>query len=379
MPGWYGNIRRHLEQGAITAVGVVQEQHPARTLLFNQWKQLRMHVFADPLNRLEVSAVPIVLLVDRHGVIRYKNPQPKDVDTFLKHDYEKPASNPATERSKSKSELDSADRLAMSHELDAAIDKYRTILQADEDNAIAHFRLGVVLRMRYDSQASRPGDFGAAVEHWQRALQLDPNQYIWRRRIQQYGPVLDKPYPFYNWVSEARRDIVERGGEPVALEIEPRGAELASPKSTSEENATPTQPMTEPDPDGLVVRDLVAIRLEPNLVPSTDSKQASSRLHLSFVPTGTVHWNNEAEPLTVVLNLPEGVTAERRILYSSLPKSATSSERREIDVEISWAANRAKSARIRGYAVYHLCDKLTGVCTYKRQDFELPVPQPETR
>jgi len=368
-----------LKEGAITAVGVVQEQHPTRTLLFNQWKQLRMHVFADPLNRLEVSAVPIVLLVDRHGVIRYKNPQPKDVDTFLSEDYEKPASKPAQRQSDAGLDLASADRLAMTNELDAAIGKYRAILKANGGNAVAHFRLGVALRMRYDSEASRSGDFGAAVEHWQRALRLDPNQYIWRRRIQQYGPVLDKPYPFYNWVSEARREITERGEQPIALEIEPRGAELASPNSKSEEKPASAQPTVEPDPDGLVVRDLAAIRLEPNLVPSTDSKQASSRLHLSFVPTGTVHWNNEAEPLTVVLNLPDGITAERRILFSSLPKSATSKERREIDVEVSWAANHSESAKIRGYAVYHLCDKLTGVCTYKRQDFEVPVPRPESR
>lgn len=55
------------------------------------------------------------------------------------------------------------------------------------------FRLGVAYRARYDSLLRQPGDFRKAVEHWERALALDANQYIWRRRIQQYGPRFDKP------------------------------------------------------------------------------------------------------------------------------------------------------------------------------------------
>ncbi len=35
-----------------------------------------MDLLLDPLNALDVSAVPIVLLVDERGTIRYRNPAP---------------------------------------------------------------------------------------------------------------------------------------------------------------------------------------------------------------------------------------------------------------------------------------------------------------
>ena len=67
-----------------------------------------------------------------------------------------------------------------------------------------------------DSVTSQAGDFQAAVDHWGAALRLNPNQYIYRRRIQQYGPRLTKPYPFYDWIKQARSDIAARGGTSLA-------------------------------------------------------------------------------------------------------------------------------------------------------------------
>ncbi len=86
--------------------------------------------------------------------------------------------------------------------------------------------------MRYDEAEGAEHDFVDAVEAWKEARRRDPNQYIWRRRIQQYGPVLDKPYPFYHWVAQARREIRARGEQPLPLTVEPSGAELAEPRWT---------------------------------------------------------------------------------------------------------------------------------------------------
>ena len=83
--------------------------------------------------------------------------------------------------------------------------------------------------MRHESSGRRPGDFQAAVDAWGRALELDPNQYIWRRRIEQYGPRLSKPYAFYDWVAQARAEISGRGETPIPLAVEPYGSELAGP------------------------------------------------------------------------------------------------------------------------------------------------------
>ena len=89
-----------------------------------------------------------------------------------------------------------------------AIKAYLKVLEKEPEQGLTHFHLGVAYRKRYDSDHRQPEDFQMAVEHWGKALDIDPNQYIWRRRIQQYGPRLDKPYSFYDWVGEARREIM---------------------------------------------------------------------------------------------------------------------------------------------------------------------------
>jgi len=75
--------------------------------------------------------------------------------------------------------------------------------------------------MRFDSISPQTQDFEKALKHWQIALDMNPSQYIWRRRIQQYGPRLDKPYSFYDWITQARKDILKRGETPVELNAEP--------------------------------------------------------------------------------------------------------------------------------------------------------------
>ena len=115
-----------------------------------------------------------------------------------------------------------------------------------------HFRLGVAHRARYDSGGRQPDDFREAVEHWEAALDADPNNYIWRRRIQQYGPRLEKPYPFYDWVPTARAALEARGEVPPPLVVEPGGAEFAEPTRTF---VTSDGALPEPDPDDRICHD----------------------------------------------------------------------------------------------------------------------------
>src|SRR5277367_3947434 len=99
---------------------------------------------------------------------------------------------------------------------------------------------------------SHPGDFQAAVNAWGHALELDPNQYIWRRRTEQYGPRLAKPYAFYDWVVQAKAEVSRRGETPVPLTVEPHGSELAGPvRDVLAQAAGPL----EPDPNGQIHRD----------------------------------------------------------------------------------------------------------------------------
>lgn len=54
--------------------GVVLEQHPDRATLFMQWKQMDWPLMWDPYNLLGLTAVPLTLLLDEHGVIRLSQP-----------------------------------------------------------------------------------------------------------------------------------------------------------------------------------------------------------------------------------------------------------------------------------------------------------------
>ena len=94
MPGWHAKTKQLAASGDLQVIGIAQEQHADRTQLFMQWHNMDWPVMADPFNLFGVSAVPITLLVDEHGVIRKKNPKSDDLATFLAQEFPKPESAP---------------------------------------------------------------------------------------------------------------------------------------------------------------------------------------------------------------------------------------------------------------------------------------------
>jgi len=52
-----------------------------------QWQQMDWPILSDPFNDLGISAVPITLLIDEHGIIRFKNPKLSDLKKFLTTEY----------------------------------------------------------------------------------------------------------------------------------------------------------------------------------------------------------------------------------------------------------------------------------------------------
>ena len=92
MPGWHERSRPHVEAGRLAVAGIVEEQHPDRARLFMQWQEMDWPVSADPLNLLGVTAIPHTYLVDEHGIIRFHNPKPGDLATFLDTTYPAPES-----------------------------------------------------------------------------------------------------------------------------------------------------------------------------------------------------------------------------------------------------------------------------------------------
>jgi hypothetical protein len=210
------------------------------------------------------------------------------------------------------------------------------------------------------------------VDSWGAALDLQPNQYIWRRRIQQFGPRLDKPYDFYFWVEEARREVSARGETPIPLVLEPAGSEIAPPIRKGD-GAT-ADPVPNPDPKGRLVRDdRGRVRAETTVTPSRVRPGERIRVRTTFRldPLGKSHWNNEGDPLTLSIELPADVSLKEGGFIFRPPPKAVSDEVRVLEWEATIAPGAAaRRIEIPGYAVYGLCDDADGTCRHLRLDLK---------
>jgi len=395
VPVWHDATKDLQAAGKLQMVGVIQEQHPDRARLFMQWKNMEWPILVDSYNLLGVPVVPITLAIDEHGVIRQINPPRGDVEllerTFLSQDFDPPdppgsvgPETPNLDALRPASGSENVDVwMAYAYALavwgggerrDEAMGAYTTAVRLNADDAMARFRLGVAYRMRYDSDARQEGDFNRAVQHWSDALEINPNQYIFRRRIQQYGPRLDKPYSFYDWVNTARAELEAEGETPSPLAIEPRGAEFAQP---TRDFSASTAPEEDPDPRGRVLRDEGPfIGIEVVAVPPVIDPGATARFHVVFRPVeeNLSHWNNEAEELGLWIDPPRGWEVERHYLTLPLPPQATSQETRILEVEVRAPERRGSGVTtIPAYALYYVCEDVDGLCMYRRQDLELQV------
>ncbi len=394
MPVWHDATKQWVKDGKLVVLGIIQEQHAERCRLFAQWKGFDWPILHDPINVLESSAVPIVLAVDEYGIVRSTRPNPKTLEAeFLNQKFADDAKNkPETSTPSYPPKLDElrelgenansaaawrryGDALALwgeDQQLSTAVKAYHAAVKLDSNDGAAWFRLGVCLRRRFETPSRADDDFRAAVEAWGTALDLNPNQYIWRRRIQQYGPRLDKPYPFYDWVVEAESAIRQRGESPVVLPVRPDGAEVAHPTKSF---AVETKSAKNPDPQGKITRDKRSVACDVVLVPASVKPGQSTRVHLTFrlVPTSADHWNNEAEPLRVWIDPPMGIAVSERLIEAERPKSATSAENRTVGFEVQVSKDTSGVIRVPLYALYHLCDDAGGQCRFLRLDATIEV------
>ncbi len=407
MPVWHELTKADRESGKVAILGVVQEQHAERTRLYSQWQQFDWPIVVDSSNQLGLRAVPMVLALDEAGNIVDNSLSASEYAAFVnapsvpsakaspddesgrnnRSPLNKSAAKPKEDRAQhwldtARQSGDAQDWIAAArhlliwggHEaLDQCIKAYDAAIRLDNSLAYVHFERGVALRRRFDSPWRRDPDFGLAVQAWGRALELDPNHYIYRRRIQQYGPRLDKPYPFYDWVASAQRDITDRGQIPIPLSVELAGAEIAAP---TREFQPATDDESNPDSDGRITRDTAQlIELNSVVVPHAPKRGDSIRVHLHFKPAATSSWNNEAEPLLVWLQSPTGWTINRQRFTTSMPDAAESNELRSVEFEVNPDADLdSHDLVIRGFALYYVCRKDDGTCLYLRQDIRVSIP-----
>lgn len=367
-------MRELRKAGKLQAVGIVQEQHADRARLYAQWRKLDWPILVDSLNLLEVSVVPIVLLLDEQGVVRSVLRNPKDdLAKALRMLEDAPRITPvdATPKRPYAAQLAGVRDLIYFEQparYDEALVALERLVASDPTSGPLHFALGVAQRTRFDSDHRQEGDFQRAVHSWRRALDIDPNQYIWRRRIQQYGPPSEKPYPFYDWVDEARREIASRGEIPITLMADLTASELAQPRTTlGGETAVPPHP----DPQGRITRDDELIETDITLVPPEPQPGESVHVYVSLRPNPQrdAHWNNESDPMTVYLDLPSGWSADKRLIAWPTPKGAVTDEHRTVEFDLQLPPDRSKMGEVRGIALYGVCRGATGECLYRRRDF----------
>ena len=364
------------------AIGVTLEQHPDRSRLYQQWRQLQWPIFVDSLGITDLAVVPVPVFLDANGVVRARLRRPRDLEKWMRKEPVPSAGikplaprKLATLRSEKRwRELGDAAFLQKTPDLDTAIAAYRRAIKRDAEDSRAHFRLGVALQRRDEGSERKPGDAKAAVAAWSRALELNPRQYIWRRRLQQYGPRLAKPYNFYFWVDRAEKEISARGESPHPLHPRPAGSELIGPGA----EASPPRDL-DPDPRRMVPEDSSRfVSIEAAAVPLRvrPGEDFRARVTLRPSPKRKPHWNDEGPGTRLGLRLPKGVRfVEGTLRYPGPPgKEEADQIPRTLDFELRIPDDAVPGKlTIQAYALYEICEDESGICRGLRREFSIEV------
>lgn len=375
MPGWHARTKDLVKGGKLLVAGLAPEQHGDRMALFLQWKGMQdMPVMLDSFNLLGLKAVPTTVLIDESGLIRFRNPSKEELNRFL----DLPAA-----------EVGTASRAPRPVPAMAGLDQPNLALEhlmtrvpnapGMEPDATLLFQFGVAFRKRFDSPLRGEGDFAQAVDCWRKALELDPSNYIWRRRLQQYGPRLDKPYPFYNWIVQARKDITARGDTPLPLVTEPTGAEIAHPAGKSADKEAAKIP-PHPDPDNKLPRETGAFfSFEHTVVPHTSKPGSAVRVFVETRPLNghNAKWNDEAGLSSIRVVSPKGWTAQPAWLplRPSGPDALTETRRVEFELRRKKDAPSPDAPPECTVQVFtHVCHGREGTCEFRRRDVPIVLP-----
>ena len=368
---WYERLSNLRDEYDVELIGLIQEQHPDRCRLFMQWQDMDFPILVDSLNRIGVAAVPLLWAIDEFGIVQAVRPDFEWFrDEFLPTEYPEPGQ----ERDEDLIVEDDGVDAYLKGRWDDAVEFWTTATAKKPDDARAWFRRGCAHRSRLDLGAAGPEDFQQSVRAWTRSLNLDRRNYIFRRRVEQYGPAMAKPYPFYDWVERARAEVGERGDTPSALASEPAGAELAARASFQ---AAADDQEEEPDPGDDLDLDEGLVAVQAAIAPCPALPGQSVRVAVQLTPSKGLdaHWTNDAGPTTLVVRAPEGWKTSAAVQRSAVPTDgATSAETRLLDFEL-WVPESAagQSFDLELYAVYFVCEGQEDRCLFLRQNIELEL------
>ncbi len=395
MPVWHERTREAREAGELTLIGITEEQHPDRCQLFAQWQRFDWPILWDPFNLTESSAVPVAIGIDEHGIVRAVGMTVEQFEDFMAASYDPSvvgtrSTLPVRKGARGPRVLDAGtvlasevalSRLLWSRGEGAALSAadYQACIGALERATAqrvapsALFRLGVARRMRYDSSFAVPEDFQTSLDLWIAALTGNPSQYIWRRRIQQWGPRLDKPYPFYDWIEQASREISARGDQPVDLAVSLTTSEVSG-RDPIRRNELEAQ---HPDPERKVPRDTDQwVAIDVAVVPQTGvgderNEAREVQVHLTLRPSSKldVYWGNEAGPTQVWTDEGLKGQVEQQGFTLPMPDIPVSSESRRLDFTVATASVQT----LRGTVFYFACEGKQGQCRFLAQDFQIAI------
>ncbi len=395
VPAWDAKTKEWVRQGKLIVLGITQEQHADRCRLLVQWHQLAWPILHDPINLMQVTGVPIEVAIDEHGIVRSLKPNLETLEReFLDRTFAADGARPlAGPGAVTRPDLPALRRLAEQDGscpawrdlgdalvlwagpdgLNEAIHAYTEALHAKPDDGDAHFRLGVCYRMRSESQRPLPGDFQMAVDHWMTARVLEPSRYIWRRRVEQYGPRLTKPYPFYDWVPTADQEIRARGEQPVELRAWPTRSEIAGPIRKGEVSPDDAQP---PDPGGRIARDTQGlVQAEVTVVPPRVKPGEVVRVYVTLRPNEARQacWSDEDEPLRVWIDVPPGWRAQPQLLAIARIDRPNRLQPQCVELEMKTATDADGASRVIATALYRVCENTDGTHRLLRQDIPIAV------
>ena len=226
--------------------------------------------------------------------------------------------------------------------------------------------------MLYESTGQTNADlFAKAVNNWETALSKNRNQYIWRRRIEQYGPRLKKPYSFYDWVAQARKEIIARGEKPHPLPVEPNGAELAKRSRQMIADANSKNP----DPDNKITRvSEKMVTTHVNFVPSHPKPGDVVAVHVG-VNTSAASWNHETEPMKLWVEKSDDVVLSRQLVSDERPyKVSESGKPVSLTFEVKIPKTATKSVELKAFALFNMCEKENEQCVFRRKDIVVKIP-----
>jgi hypothetical protein len=110
----------------------------------------------------------------------------------------------------------------------------------------------------------------------------------------------------------------------------------------------------------------------------TENGGPPARVHVGLQPNVArdAHWNNEAEPLRVWVDVPDGWQVDHQLLEHTNPPLDVSSETRRLDFELRPPKDERGEHVLAGYALFNACEGEHGTSVYRRRDFEVRVVIP---